>query len=97
MKISQRIADECDQKYICVNYELAIAKLALCIQAEESPKFDNLFIQLGHFHITMSFFKALGKFMTDSGGPYVLTETGALAPGSILGFLTGNHYNRCNL
>lgn len=43
----------------------------------------------------MSFFKALGKFITDSGGPYVLTETGALVPGSLLGFLTGKHYNRC--
>ena len=90
MKMSQRIADECDQKYI--TYDLAIAKLALCIQAEESPKFDNLFIQLGHFHINMSFFKALGKFIEDSGGPYILTETGALAPGSLLGFLNGKHY-----
>ena len=90
-----QLAEECDQKYISVTYDLAIAKLALCIQAEEAPKFDNIFIQLGHFHITMSFFKALGKFILDSGGPYVLTETGALAPGSFQGFLMGKHYNRC--
>ena len=95
MKMSQQLAEECDQKYISVTYDLAIAKLALCIQAEEAPKFDNIFIQLGHFHITMSFFKALGKFISDSGGPYVLTETGALAPGSLQGFLMGKHYNRC--
>lgn len=51
MKISQRIAEECDQQYISVTYDLAIAKIALCEQAEEKPTFDNLFIHLRFFHV----------------------------------------------
>lgn len=31
----------------------------------------------------------------ESKGPYVLTEAGILAPGSLLGFLSGKNYHRC--
>ncbi|XP_044760189.1 uncharacterized protein LOC123317646 isoform X2 [Coccinella septempunctata] len=65
------------------------------IQSEERPKYDNVFIQLGAFHIQMSYFKAVGKYMEESGGPYILTESGTLAQGSLKGFITGTHYNRC--
>lgn len=57
LKMSQRVAEECDQQYISVTYDLAIATKALAIQFEESPRFDNVFIQLGTFHIELSFFK----------------------------------------
>jgi hypothetical protein len=84
-----RIADECDQQYISVTYDLEIAKIALPIQAAERPRFNKLFIQLGAFHIQLSFFKAVGKFIAESGGPYIFTESGVLAEGSLNGFLTG--------
>lgn len=96
MQRSLRIADECDQQYISVTYDLAIAKIALSIQAAERPRFNKLFIQLGAFHIQLSFFKAVGKFIAESGGPYILTESGVLAEGSLNGFLNGKNYSRCN-
>ena len=43
----------------------------------------------------MAFFKALGKLKAESGGTSMLTDTGVLAPGSLNGFLTGKHFNRC--
>ena len=43
----------------------------------------------------MAFFKALGKLLSESGGPEMLTESDALAPGSLNGFLKGKHFNRC--
>lgn len=89
MQRSIRIADECDQQYISVTYDLYIAKIALSIQAAERPRFNKLFIQLGAFHIQLSFFKAVGKFIAESGGPYIFTESGVLAEGSLNGFLTG--------
>ncbi|XP_045025640.1 uncharacterized protein LOC116935576 [Daphnia magna] len=79
MERSVRILKECNQKYISVTYDLAIAKQVLCIQSTEKPKFNNLFIQLGSFHIFLSFFKAVGKFIAESGAPYALTESGVLA------------------
>lgn len=95
LNTAQNIAVACQQNYISVTYDLAIAKLAMQIQSEERPKYDNVFIQLGSFHIQMSYFKAVGKYIEESGGPYILTESLILAPGSLKGFITGTHYNRC--
>lgn len=95
MKQSQRIAQECNQPYMIVTYDLAIAKLAMTIQAEECPRFDNLFVILGGFHILMAFFKSVGKYLDESGGPHILSECGILAQGSLKGFITGTHFNRC--
>ena len=43
----------------------------------------------------MFFFKAVGKFIDDSGGPYILTESGLLAQGSLSSYLAGKNYARC--
>ena len=65
------------------------------VQATEKPKYDNVFIMPGVFHVEMAFFKALGKLIEDSGGPTMLIETDVLATGSLNGFLSGKHFNRC--
>lgn len=63
MTQAQKVGVECDQKYVQVTYDLAIAKIAFKIQATEAPKFDNLFIHLGSFHLMMAFFKAIEVFI----------------------------------
>ena len=93
--ISQKVAEECGEKYAIVTYDLAIAKPALQIQSQESPTYDNVFICFGAFHISLAYFGCLGNFVDGSGGPNILTESGVLAPGSLRGFLLGKHYNRC--
>ena len=50
MKISQKVASECDEGYMVVHYDLAVAKPALQIQATESPRF----IAFGPFHISLA-------------------------------------------
>lgn len=95
MKQSQQIAAEVNQSNIQVTYDLAIAKVALQIQATEKPKFDNLFIHLGPFHIMMAYFKAVGKIISDCGLTNVMVESSMLANGSVNGFLDGKHFNRC--
>ena len=49
MKKLLKIPSECGKQNIAVTYDLAIAKLTLQIQAEESPEFDNIFVTLGLF------------------------------------------------
>ena len=93
--ITQKCANETGQKYGIVSYDLGAAKPALQIQVTEKPEFDNIFIMLGPFHIEMAFFKAIGKLLSNSGGPEMLTESEVLATGSLNGFLTGKHFNRC--
>ena len=43
----------------------------------------------------MSYFSSPGRIIEGSGGPYVLTEIEAVAPGSLHIFLKGKMYNRC--
>lgn len=95
MKRSLNIAAEGGRETIAVTYDLAIAKLAMQIQAEETPKYDAIFVALGAFHIEMAFFSALGKVVAESGGPDILNECEVLAGGSLKSFLHGKNYKRC--
>ena len=65
------------------------------LQAEEVPTYDNVFINLGAFHIEMAFFSAIGKYIADSGGPHILNESCVLQKGSLNAFIKGKAYNRC--
>ena len=92
---TQRCARECNQEYGVVSYDLNAAKPAMQIQATEKPKVDDVFVMPGTFHVEMAFFKALGKLVEVSGGANMLNESDVLATGSLNGFLTGKHFNRC--
>ena len=65
------------------------------MQVTDAPRYDDIFIMLGSFHIDMAFFKAIGKIVEESGGPKMLTDSDVFAPGSLNGFLSGKHFNRC--
>ena len=93
--LTQRCVQLCRQPYGVVSYDLNAAKPAMQMQATEKPKYDNVFIMPGVFHVEMAFFKALGKLIEVSGGPTMLIETDVLATGSLNGFLIGKHFNRC--
>ena len=95
LKRSQKVAEECNRYTISVTYDLTIAKLAMQLQAEEKPTYDNVFIHLGLFHITCSFFSVLGKYLAELGGPHILNETHVIEKGSLKSFLSGKSYNRC--
>ncbi|CAH1645610.1 unnamed protein product [Spodoptera littoralis] len=95
MRQAQQIADECSEDYMEVTYDLAIAKVALQLQSAEKPKYNNLFIHLGSFHIMMAYFKAVGKFIDNSGLTNIMENAEILANGSVNCFITGKHYNRC--
>ena len=58
---SLRIASEGQKQNTSVTYDLAIAKLAMQIQAEEKPTVDKIFISLGSFHLEMAFFLSWEK------------------------------------
>ena len=65
------------------------------MQCMEKPKYDDVFIMLGSFHIKMTFFKALRKLISDSECHVALTDTEVLATGSLNGFLSGKNFSRC--
>ena len=53
---SIQVSKEMKQKYAIVAYDLAVALKIYCIQVVQAPKFDNLIIILGNFHIGPAFF-----------------------------------------
>ena len=61
MKRAQQFAAECGKREIALTYNLAIAKMTMEIQIEETRTFDNIFITLGSFHIKMDFFSVIGN------------------------------------
>jgi hypothetical protein len=94
MKRNLAIAEECKEKYITTTYDLAIAKPASQLQDTMQPKFDNIFICFGAFHIMFRYLSAVGKLIDGSGAAYILTESGALTKGSVNAFLSGKHFNQ---
>ena len=50
---TQKCAEECHQLYGVVTYDLNAAKPAWQMQITEAPRFDNLFIMPGTFHVEM--------------------------------------------
>ena len=95
MKRAQKIAKECSRKTIAITCDPAITKSSTQLQAEESPTYDNLFINMGGFHIELAFFSALGKYIEESGGLHVLQEASVIRKFSLKSFIMGKAYNRC--
>ena len=54
-----------------------------------------MFVALGAVHIELYFFSALGKYIAESGSPYILNETKVIEKGSLNGFVMGKSYDRC--
>ena len=77
------------------SYDLAIAKIAMQLQAEESPKYDQVFVATGSFHMELAMFGATGKYIAESGAEHLLNETLVIEKGSLNGFLHRKNYNRC--
>lgn len=73
------VRQECGQDFIEVTYDLGIAKTAFQIQATERPRFDDVFIHLGSFHIFLAYFKALGKFIDNCGLTNVMVDSEIIA------------------
>lgn len=95
MKQSQQVARECGENYMQVTYDLAITKIALQIQCTEKPRYDNLFIHVGSFHIMISYFKAVGKFIDNCGITNIMVNAEMLANGSVKSYIAEKHFNRC--
>ena len=67
LKQSQKVAEECNKYNMCDTCDLAIAKVAMQLQAEEKPTYDNVFIHFGPFHITCAFFFYAWKVLSRIG------------------------------
>ncbi|GFT06874.1 uncharacterized protein TNCV_3112511 [Trichonephila clavipes] len=97
MEQAQVFGKECNQTYVQVTYDLAIAKIAYKIQSTSKPQFNNLFIHLGSFHLMMAFFKAIGLFINECGLSHMMIESNIIASvcGSVNGLVEGKNFNRC--
>jgi len=90
-----KIAEECNETYMQITYDLAIAKTAMQIQSAEHPRYHRIFVHLGAFHISLVFFKAVGKFISNRGLTNVMVHAEVIAEGSVNELISGTHFNCC--
>ena len=90
LKRSQVVVKECGDKYTIVTYNLAVVKTARHIQIQNSPEFDERFIDLGQIHTILSLFSSKGKILEGSAAAYLLSEAKIIARSSINKFLREN-------
>ena len=79
-----------------MSYDLGIAKIALQLKEEEAPKFDNVFVAFGGFHIEMAMaaFAVFRKYIAESGGPGILNECHIIEKVSLKSLISGKGYKR---
>ena len=72
------MASECEKELIYLTYDLAIAKIALKVQATQSPQYENTFVNLGVLHIKMAFFSTIGcivqQYNAKFEGPHLTSQ-----------------------
>ena len=96
LKRSQADAKKYVDKYAIVTYDLAVAKMARQIQIQNSPEFDDCFIQSGQLKPVLSVISPITKTLEGSGTVYLLSEVKIIiAGGSINKFQRGKSYSRC--
>ena len=88
LKRAFAFANQSERDSIAVTYDLAIAKITIQLQAEESPKYDKVFFAMGSFHMELTMFGAIGKYIAESGAEQLLNETHVIEKGSLSGFFT---------
>lgn len=72
------MASECEKELIYLTYDLAIAKIALKVQATQSPQYENMFVNLGVVHMKMAFFSTRGCIVQQCNakfeGPHLTSQ-----------------------
>ena len=77
-------------RYVSINLLFSFGAFLL-FKVEEAPQFDNVFVALGSFHVEMSYFGTIGKYIAESGGPICWRS---VIKSSLTSFLSGKSYKR---
>ena len=73
-------------------HDLEVWKITKQLQIQNSPEFDEFFIQFGQIHSISS----IGKILYGRGAVYLLSEAKMIAGGSTNTFLRGKLLCKCN-
>ena len=57
-------------------------------------KYQDVILQLGDFHFIKENFGAIGGIVAESGFEDIVYQSDICSSGSLLGVLSGSHYNR---
>lgn len=65
------------------------------VQFTDRGVYDNLFINLGHFHVMLALFKAIGKFIDSCEVKNIVVESEiiAIGLGLVVKFFKGKYSN----
>ena len=90
MERSLQIKDQLNLKSIVCIYDQAIYAKAYQIKCKEQEKFQDLFLMIGTFHITLTFLVVISLRFNNASLRDILTQSSVVAEGSVDTMFTGS-------
>ena len=87
LKIAQKASKGVQQKFTCITFDLAVAKMAYCLVCHIQLLFSDVIVHLGVFHIISAYLKAVGNIMACSGLEEILVDSKVCATGLVDGVI----------
>ena len=90
----QGLARESGMPYTNITLDVGAAMSAYKLLWNYSDIYNDVIIHLGDFHFMKENFQVLGGIVAESGFEDLVYQAGVCSSGSLLGVLSGSHYNR---
>ena len=90
----QSVRRQLNQRSMAIWCDEGVFAPAADIYLEETDKFKDMFLCLGHFHWTRVLLRCQGKLLRRSGPDDALIDIAVFGPGVIESVLNGSHYVR---
>ena len=90
MERSLQIKDQLNLKSIVCIYDQAVYAKAYQIKCKEQEKFQDLFLMIGTFHITLTFLVVISLRFNNASLRDILTQSSVVAEGSVDTMFTGS-------
>ena len=94
MQYLQQLTAETNMEYVNITLDIGAAINAYKVLWSYPNIFKNIVFHLGDFHFMKENFKVIGNFVKDSGFEDVIYQASVCTSGSLIGVMSGSHYNR---
>ena len=90
----QGLAKESGMPFTSITLDVGAAMSAYNVLWNYSYIYHDVILQLGDFHFVKENFSVIGNIIAESGFENIVYQSGVCSSGSLLGVLSGSHYNR---
>ena len=91
---AEKATNEVGQCYVFTTFDLGVCMKAYPLVWKFPERYERHIVLIGTFHLTMAYYKMIGKKMEGSGFSDVLLEAGLISSGSLQGVVSGKNFSR---